>query len=62
MEAMEGQQMAYAILQECSIGQPKYRVEMYYDGEGKCYFCNEKAEVLHRIRHVGGLVPPLHPS
>jgi hypothetical protein len=40
MEVMEGQEMAYAILQECSVGQPKYRVEVYYDGEGKCYFCN----------------------
>jgi hypothetical protein len=40
VEAMEGQEMAYAILQECSVGQPKYRVEVYYDGEGKCYFRN----------------------
>jgi hypothetical protein len=40
MEAMEGQEMAYANLQECSVGQPKYRVEVYYDGEGKCYFRN----------------------
>jgi hypothetical protein len=40
MEAMEGQEMAYAILQECSAGQPKYCVEVYYDGEGKCYFRN----------------------
>jgi hypothetical protein len=40
MEAMEGQEMAYAILQECSVGQPKYRVEVYYDSEGKCYFYN----------------------
>jgi hypothetical protein len=37
---MEGQEMAYAILQECSAGQPKYRVEFYYDGEGMCYFRN----------------------
>jgi hypothetical protein len=28
---MEGQEMAYATLQECSVGQPKYRVEVYYD-------------------------------
>jgi hypothetical protein len=40
VEAMEGQEMAYTILQECSVGQPKYRIEVYYDGEGKCYFCN----------------------
>jgi hypothetical protein len=40
MEAMEGQKMAYAILQECSVGQPKYRVEVYNDGKGKCYFRN----------------------
>jgi hypothetical protein len=37
---MEGQEMSYAILQECSAGQPKYRVEIYYDGEGKFYFRN----------------------
>jgi hypothetical protein len=29
---MEGQEMAYAKLQECSGGQPSYRVEVYYDG------------------------------
>jgi hypothetical protein len=40
VEAMEGQEMAYAILQGCSIGQPKYRVEVYYDGDGKFYFRN----------------------
>jgi hypothetical protein len=40
VEAMEGQEMAYAILQECSVGQPKYCVEVYYDGEQKCYFRN----------------------
>jgi hypothetical protein len=22
----------------CSIGQPKYRVEVYYDGKAVCYF------------------------
>jgi hypothetical protein len=38
---VEGQEMAYAILQECSAGQPKHRIEIYYDGEGKCYFRNE---------------------
>jgi hypothetical protein len=38
MEAMEGQEMAYAMLQECSVGQPRYRIEVYYDGEGECYF------------------------
>jgi hypothetical protein len=35
---MEGQEMAYATLRECSVGQPKYRVEVYYDGQGVCYF------------------------
>jgi hypothetical protein len=40
VEAMEGQEMAYAILQECSVGQPQYLVEVYYNGEGKCYFRN----------------------
>jgi hypothetical protein len=37
---MEGQEVAYAMPRECSIGQPKYRVEVYYDGEGVCYFCD----------------------
>jgi hypothetical protein len=37
-DSMEGQEMAYAKLQECSGGQPKYRVEIYYDGQGVCYF------------------------
>jgi hypothetical protein len=32
--------MAYAILQECSAGQPMYRIKVYYDSEGKCYFRN----------------------
>jgi hypothetical protein len=40
VEAMKGQEMAYAILQECSAGQSKYRIEVYYDNEGKCYFRN----------------------
>jgi hypothetical protein len=35
---MEGQEMAYAKLRECSGGQPKYRVDIYYDGQGVCYF------------------------
>jgi hypothetical protein len=38
VETMEGQEMAYATLRECSVGQPKYRVEVYYDGKGVCYF------------------------
>jgi hypothetical protein len=38
MEAMEGQEMAYTTLRECSVGQPRYHVEVYYDGEGECYF------------------------
>jgi hypothetical protein len=37
---MEGQEMAYAKLRECSGGKPKYRVEIYYDGQGVCYFCD----------------------
>jgi hypothetical protein len=37
---MEGQEMAHATLRECSVGQPWYRVEVYYDGEGECYFCD----------------------
>jgi hypothetical protein len=40
MESMEGQEMDYATLRECSIGQPKYRIEVYYDGRGVCYFCD----------------------
>jgi hypothetical protein len=35
---MEGQEMAYAKLRECSGGQPTYRVEIYYDGQGVCHF------------------------
>jgi hypothetical protein len=38
MESMEGQEMAYATLRECNVGQPKYGVEVYYDGQGVCYF------------------------
>jgi hypothetical protein len=34
---MEGQEMANATLRECSVGQPKYRVEVYYDSQGVCY-------------------------
>jgi hypothetical protein len=33
---MEGQEMAYAKLRECSGGQPAYRVEVYYDGQRVC--------------------------
>jgi hypothetical protein len=40
VEAMEGQELARAILQECSTGQPTYDIKLYYDGEGKCYFRN----------------------
>jgi hypothetical protein len=39
MEAMEGQELSRAVVQECSSDQPMYEVEAYYDGEGKCYFC-----------------------
>jgi hypothetical protein len=38
MSSMEDQEMAYAKLWECSGGQPTYRVEVYYDGQGVCYF------------------------
>jgi hypothetical protein len=38
MEAMEGQGLSHAIMEERSGGQPSYDVEVYYDGEGKCYF------------------------
>jgi hypothetical protein len=37
---MEGQEMAYAKLRECSGGQPLYRVEVYYDDQEVCYFCD----------------------
>jgi hypothetical protein len=30
--------MAHAKLRECSGGQPSYRVKVYYDGQGVCYF------------------------
>jgi hypothetical protein len=36
--SMEDQEMAYGKLRECSSGQPTYRVEVYYDGQGVCYF------------------------
>jgi hypothetical protein len=36
--SMEDQEMAYVRLRECSGGQPTYRVEVYYDGQGVCYF------------------------
>jgi hypothetical protein len=38
MSLMEDQEMAYAKLREYSGGQPTYRVEVYYDGQGVCYF------------------------
>jgi hypothetical protein len=36
--SMEDQEMAYAKLRECSGGQPTYRIEVYYNGQGVCYF------------------------
>jgi hypothetical protein len=36
--SMEDQELAYARLRECSGGQPTYHVEVYYDGQGECYF------------------------
>jgi hypothetical protein len=35
---MKCREIACAILQECSAGQPTYDIEVYYDGEGKCHF------------------------
>jgi hypothetical protein len=37
-DSMEGQQMAYAKLWECSGVQLSYRVKVYYDSQGVCYF------------------------
>jgi hypothetical protein len=42
--------MAYAKLRECSGGQPSYRVEVYYDGQGVCYFRDEWSKFT---RHDG---------
>jgi hypothetical protein len=36
--SMEDQEMAYSKLRECSGSQPTYRVEVYYDSQGVCYF------------------------
>jgi hypothetical protein len=38
MDAMEGQEIAYAMLQECSVCQPRYRIEVYYNSKWVCYF------------------------
>jgi hypothetical protein len=38
VEGMEGREIARANLRECSAGQSSYDIEVYYDGEGKCYF------------------------
>jgi hypothetical protein len=38
MEAMEGVELARSAVQECSGGQPTYKIKVYYGGEGKCYF------------------------
>jgi hypothetical protein len=38
VEEMEGREIARAILQECSVGQPMYYVKVYYYIKGKCYF------------------------
>jgi hypothetical protein len=32
MDSMEGQEMAYAKMRECSDGQPSYCIKVYYDG------------------------------
>jgi hypothetical protein len=34
MDSMEGPEMAYAKLRECSGGQPSYRIKVYYDSQG----------------------------
>jgi hypothetical protein len=38
VEGMEGREIACAILQECSVGQLSYDIEVHYNGEVKCYF------------------------
>jgi hypothetical protein len=38
MEAVERQELACAIMQECIGGQAPYSVEVCYDDKGKCYF------------------------
>jgi hypothetical protein len=38
VEAMEGQGLTHAIVEDCSGGQPSYDVEIFHDGEGKSYF------------------------
>jgi hypothetical protein len=54
VEAMEGQEMTYTILQESSVGQPRYHVKVYYDDEGKCYFRNGWPKFFaHYGMHVG---------
>jgi hypothetical protein len=37
IEVLEG--LTHTIMEERSSGQPSYDVELFYDGEGKCYFC-----------------------
>jgi hypothetical protein len=36
VEALEG--LTHAVVEECNSDQPSYDVELFYDGEGKCYF------------------------
>jgi hypothetical protein len=38
VEAIEGQGLTRAIMEECSGGQPSYDIEVFHNGEGKCYF------------------------
>jgi hypothetical protein len=42
--SMEDQELTYAKLRECSGGQPTYRVEVYYDGQGVCYFQDRRSK------------------
>jgi hypothetical protein len=38
VKVMEGHGLAHAFVEECSGGQPSYDIEIFHDGEGKCYF------------------------
>jgi hypothetical protein len=37
VDAMEGEGITHAIVEECSGGQPSYHVEIFHDGKGKSY-------------------------
>jgi hypothetical protein len=59
--SMEDQEMAYSKLRECSGGQPTYRVEVYYDGQGVCYFHDgwSKFFIDYGV-HEGWFILPTH--